>query len=933
MIVDMLASSDALWKSGPDFSILGNFHSKQGRSYRRDAWSGYSRRPFSGLLRSWVIGRFVPVHLFIPRPAIVGHKSVKCFSFVEEPWLLQLPLVSNQFLESDGGDGIDTQLSTADAGESGIEYRVEVATTDKKSEIPVASFESGFPVEEPWLAESTIDYSFSNVNMTLDVSACEEHTRSAENRQTTVPVASVESRYPVEEPWLAESMIDYSISNLKMASDVSTCEEHSRSADTTGKEIECRVEGTTTYKNTGSPVVSFESGYPVEEPCLAEPMIDYSISNVKMTTGVSTCDEHFRSEKAYHGKGKEHFQEYEKQSPLENTVITGDNSVNTVILINSSVCTMQRIAVLENGRLVELLLEPVKNNVQCDSVYLGVITCLTPQMGGAFVNIGNHQSAFMNINIHKEPFIFPPFSDDRGRETIAYEPVKFGENSDLETEATLDEVIEDDDIDDDPAEYLQDNCDQHENHDTDKNVDFRGNGTESDGHGIQRHHLKKNHNHDISKRMWAQVQKGTKIIVQVTKEGLGRKGPSVTPYPRLRSRFWVLRASSNAIGISKKICGPERTRLRGIAETLQPPGFGITLRTVAVGHSSDDLKKDLEGLVSTWKSIREHAKSSALAADEGLDGAVPVMLHQAMSQTLSIVQDYFNGKVKSMVVDSRKIYHEVKNYLQEIAPNLCHRVELYINEAPLFDKYEIEGEIDNILINRVPLSNGGYLVIEQTEALFSIDVNGGQCMIGNGTSQEQAILEVNLAAARQIARELRLRDIGGLIVVDFIDMVDYSNKRLVYEEMKKAVERDRSTVNVSELSTHGLMEITRKRVRPSVPFMISEPCTCCYGTGRVVALQTAFSKIERGISRFLSRMNEKANPEDPVSWPRFILMVDQYMYNYLTQGRKTKLDILSSSLKVWVVPKVCVINFTILDFLSSVILWISGGCYCSECMI
>ncbi|KAL1143488.1 hypothetical protein V6Z11_A11G163900 [Gossypium hirsutum] len=275
-----------------------------------------------------------------------------------------------------------------------------------------------------------------------------------------------------------------------------------------------------------------------------------------------------------------------------------------------------------------------------------------------------------------------------------------------------------------------------------------------------------------------------------------------------------------------------------------------------------------------------------------------------MGQTLSVVQDYFNDNVNKMVVDSPRTYHEVTNYLQDIAPDLCDRVELYDKRIPLFDAFNIEEEINSILSKRVPLPNGGSLVIEQTEALVSIDVNGGHGMFGHGTSQEKATLDVNLAAAKQIARELRLRDIGGIIVVDFIDMADDSNKRLVYEEVKKAVERDRSMVKVSELSKHGLMEITRKRVRPSVTFMVSEPCTCCHGTGRVEALETSFSKIEQEIGRLLAVMKQKAHPENPKSWPRFILRVDQHMCNYLTSGKRTRLAILSSSLKVWILLKV-----------------------------
>ena len=153
------------------------------------------------------------------------------------------------------------------------------------------------------------------------------------------------------------------------------------------------------------------------------------------------------------------------------------------------------------------------------------------------------------------------------------------------------------------------------------------------------------------------------------------------------------------------------------------------------------------------------------------------MLHRSKGQALSVVQDDFNEKVKRLVVDSPRTYHEVTNYLQEVAPELCNRVDLYEKRTPIFDEYKIEKEIDNILCKRVPLHNGGSLVIEQTEALVSIDVNGGHSMFGQGTSQEKAILEVNLEAAKQIARELRLRDIGGIIVVDFIDMTDDTNKK------------------------------------------------------------------------------------------------------------------------------------------------------------
>lgn len=677
-----------------------------------------------------------------------------------------------------------------------------------------------------------------------------------------------------------------------------------------------------------------ERDQPVEEPWfLHSPLFFLSYGDGMEAN--SAKDEKTRLE-----ANNQHDQITEKFLSEENSRLIFKDSVSTVILINSSICTMQRIAVLEDGKLVELLLEPVKSHVQCDSVYLGVVTKLVPHMGGAFVNIGSSRHSLMDIKHNREPFIFPPFRQRKKKQAKDFASGSLSEPSAAnEIEPSSEDVFfedaAEDDFEDEDMQFMHNNSDGN---DVGDDFDVLGvlkenvNGSVVDSGEVDadfedlldgEHHLEGNligasslemsnscsvsHSQDIEgadENKWHHVRKGTKIIVQVVKEGLGTKGPTLTPYPKLRSRFWILLTCCDRIGVSKKITGVERTRLKVIAKTLQPQGFGLTVRTVATGRSLEELQKDLEGLLSTWKNIVEHAKSAALAADEGVEGATPVLLHRAMGQTLSVVQDYFNDNVNKMVVDSPRTYHEVTNYLQDIAPDLCDRVELYDKRIPLFDAFNIEEEINSILSKRVPLPNGGSLVIEQTEALVSIDVNGGHGMFGHGTSQEKATLDVNLAAAKQIARELRLRDIGGIIVVDFIDMADDSNKRLVYEEVKKAVERDRSMVKVSELSKHGLMEITRKRVRPSVTFMVSEPCTCCHGTGRVEALETSFSKIEQEIGRLLAVMKQKTHPENPKSWPRFILRVDQHMCNYLTSGKRTRLAILSSSLKVWILLKV-----------------------------
>ncbi|KAJ4755127.1 Ribonuclease E/G-like protein [Rhynchospora pubera] len=540
---------------------------------------------------------------------------------------------------------------------------------------------------------------------------------------------------------------------------------------------------------------------------------------------------------------------------------------STVILVNSSVCTMQRIAVLEEGKLVELLLEPVKNKVHLDSIYLGVVTRFVPHLGGAFVDIGLKKPSLMDISQYRKPFVYGTDEKEEEREEEEregdMEGICEGEGENLDDEFGEDAEVGDADVSSFVFRALE---------------------------GVESRKVKRN--------QWVNVKKGTKIIVQVVREGLGTKGPSLTPYPNLRSRFWVLKTQSDMIGVSKNISGDERTRLRVIANMLKPRGFGLTVRMVAAGHTLEELKKDLDGLLLTWKEITDHAKSAALASDEGVEGAVPVILHRAMGQTLSVVQDYFNEKVKSMIVDSPRTYHEVTRYLQEMAPELCERVELYDKRTPIFDEYKIEEEINGILSKRVVLPNGGSLVIEQTEALVSIDVNAGSAIFGEGTSADRATLDVNLLAAKQIARELRLRDIGGIIVVDFIKMSNNSSKWKVFDEMTKAVKQDRSTVRVYELSDLGLMEISRKRVRPSVSFMISDPCICCQATGRVEALEMSFMKIENEIRRLLATSTDRPDPEDPKTWPKFRLRVDEHMNYYLTCGNSTKLAVLNVSLNV-----------------------------------
>ncbi|KAJ6329576.1 hypothetical protein OIU77_011114 [Salix suchowensis] len=499
---------------------------------------------------------------------------------------------------------------------------------------------------------------------------------------------------------------------------------------------------TATYDCPNS--VFSERDQPLEEPWLLQSPVISVVFRDKLTQDVSKNNDTMEAGLTKFKVSDQGLQVKDKLSANGSNLNLKDDSVSTVILISSSICTMQRIAVLEDEKLVELLLEPVKNTVLCDSVYIGVVTKLVPHMGGAFVNIGSSRPSLMDIKQNREPFIFPPFCQRTKKGEVNGSALKAFEEHPAahENEHTAHDVEVIDDVSEfvfhgDLARFLHDDHEEHEadddfdvsevkenvngsivdygevDADFEQFLDGRGHHLEGDtvSHSTVEtegpnylpvsHQDIKDANHTLtSENKWSQVCKGTKVIVQVVKEGLGTKGPTVTAYPKLRSRFWILITRCDRIGVSKKVSGVERTRLKVIAKTLQPPGFGLTVRTVAAGHSFEELQKDLEGLLSTWKSIMEHAKSAALAEDEGVEGAIPVVLHRAMGQTLSVVQDYFNEKVRKMVVDSPRTFHEVTNYLQEIAPDLCGRVELYDKRTPLFDEFKIEEEINSILSKR-----------------------------------------------------------------------------------------------------------------------------------------------------------------------------------------------------------------------------------------
>jgi ribonuclease G len=335
------------------------------------------------------------------------------------------------------------------------------------------------------------------------------------------------------------------------------------------------------------------------------------------------------------------------------------------------------------------------------------------------------------------------------------------------------------------------------------------------------------------------VKRGQDIIVQVSKEPISTKGPRVTAQVSLAGRFLVYMPFASRAGVSRKIGDrAERARLREQVKAVLPENVGgVIVRTVGEDVTQETFKRELNTLIAQWKRMKR--KTRFLRA--------PALVHRETSLTRGLTRDLFSTKVDSLVVDSKQVYNEIAEYLKSIAPELLERVKLYEEPTPLFDKFDIEAEIRDLFKRRCDLPSGGYLIIEQTEALVSIDVNSGRYT--GKKDPEKTIFKINVEAAREVARQIRLREIGGIIVCDFIDMESRSNRDKVVQELRTHLARDRARTKAFALSELGLVEMTRQRVRPSHYQNMTEPCPMCGGTGRLFTPETTVRRIERAVKR------------------------------------------------------------------------------------
>ncbi len=318
------------------------------------------------------------------------------------------------------------------------------------------------------------------------------------------------------------------------------------------------------------------------------------------------------------------------------------------------------------------------------------------------------------------------------------------------------------------------------------------------------------------------LKAGQPILVQVTKDPMRAKGARLTALVSVAGRHLVLVPGAGSLGVSRRLGDAERSRLRDLAQVLKPQGHGLIVRTAAEGASKSDLEKDLERLVQTWNEIDSKRKGAK----------APALLYSEPELELRVIRDLFNRDVSRCIVDDPNLESMLRDYIRATTPDLDHRLELFSGDLPIFEEFRITEQIRKSLDRRVWLPSGGHLVIERTEAMTVIDVNTGK-FVGK-SSLEETVFRNNKEAAVEVARQLRLRDIGGIIVIDFIDMEDAGNRDELLKTFRRALDQDRTRTQVFDISPLGLVQMTRKNVSAGIVESFSDPCPTCEGRGILI---------------------------------------------------------------------------------------------------
>ena len=467
------------------------------------------------------------------------------------------------------------------------------------------------------------------------------------------------------------------------------------------------------------------------------------------------------------------------------------------------------VAILEDDLVTEVFIERERNRGTVGNIYKGRVSKVLPGMQSAFVDIGLERDAFLYVSeVH---------------DTLE-------ELERFDTSDDGDEKAEDSDLIDSDGE-------------TDNDVDGNVNPvTPEAGHKAER-------DRDSTAKIEDLLKQGQEVLVQVVKEPLGTKGARITSHVSMPGRFLVFLPTVDHIGISRKIASrEERSRLRRIVREFKSEhnfSGGVIVRTAAGGRSEEDILGDLSYFHQVWTGIRQRAESNP----------PPTVVYQEESLVAKLVRDFLTADYSAIRIDNAEEYGRVAKLVERIMPDLASRVRQYTKSFPIFDEYGIQNEIDKALRPKVWLKSGGYIVINHTEALVAIDVNTGR-YVGKRTGRlEDTILKTNLEAVKEIAHQFRLRDLGGIIVLDLIDMEERKNRQKVFQAMEQELRRDRSPSKAIQVADVGLIIVTRKRVKQTLERQLTESCPYCSGSGTIKSMSTICYEILAEMQKIRGALN------------------------------------------------------------------------------
>jgi len=472
-----------------------------------------------------------------------------------------------------------------------------------------------------------------------------------------------------------------------------------------------------------------------------------------------------------------------------------------------------RVALLEDGSLTEFYLERGERRGLAGNIYKGKVTRVLPGMQAAFVDIGLDKAGFLHVSDFRDA---------------------------VETFGAAAEVIGDEDVVTDSAGDLSGGQADGEIEIVDEAAPSADGGAppgrrSRGGRGRRRRRPQAGRSRAPIEH---QLRRSQEIIVQIAKEPMGTKGARLTSSISIPGRHLVFMPMSNHLGISRRISSAEeRTRLRNAVNEIRPSEGGFIIRTACEGVSNREIQNDVQFLTKLWASIVQKSESTKPAS----------MLYNDLDLVLRTVRDLFSSDVEKLWCDDEEAHERIVQFVQTYMPRLRARVTLYEGAEPLFDRFKIESQIERALDRKVELKSGGYLVIDHAEALTAIDVNTGR-FVGK-RDQEETVVKTNLEAAEEVVKQLRLRNIGGIIVVDFIDMARESDRKRVTDVLAEALGRDRARATMSRISDLGLVQMSRKRTRESLEALLTDPCPRCHGRRVVKSVATLAAEVLRGIYR------------------------------------------------------------------------------------